>query len=76
MWHLLLLEQPYTVRILIFHEKIHFEVGHRLYLHNQLEASKKALYIVSNHFCGKKYLNFFLTDIPLFIIGQHYQYVI
>ena len=47
----------------------HFEVDHRRYLHNQIEALKKALYFISNDFRGKECLRLFITDIPLFIFG-------
>ena len=33
--------EPYTVLILVFHSKTHYEVGHKLYHHNQIEFLKK-----------------------------------
>ena len=35
----------------------------------RLRGLKKALYIVSNDFCGKECLSFFIADISLFIFG-------
>ena len=40
----------------VFYWKIHFKVGHRLYLRNQLGELKK-LYTVIDDFCGKLYLS-------------------
>ena len=40
-WHQLVLTRLYTAMILVFHKKIHFEVGHRWYFHKTLGALKK-----------------------------------
>ena len=40
-WHLSLLTRLDTALILVSNKKIHFEVFHRWYLHNQLRALKK-----------------------------------
>ena len=60
----------YNEQIIMFLKKIHFEIGHTLYLHNQLETAKR-LYIVASDFCSKLYFSFLMKDISLltFIIA-------
>ena len=60
----------YNKQIIMFLKKIHFEIGHTLYLHNQLETAKR-LYIVASDFCSKLYFSFLMKAISLltFIIA-------
>ena len=74
-WHLSLLTRLYAALILVFHKKIHFEVFHRWYLHNQLRALKK-LFKLSFRISVANYVWFFSLQIYLCLSSRwRHRYV-